>query len=131
MVGGVCSGLAETFHCDPALIRLVFAFMALMDGAGVLLYLILWLILPREGQAGLGEGAAPLAPALIAAPHARAARTTGIVLIIIGLMFLLQRLNVSLFGWIDGSLLLPIALIGGGVFLAVRRGVRSPAPPAP
>lgn len=126
MIGGVCGGLAETFHCDPVTIRLLFAFMAIMDGAGVMLYLLLWMILPSGGQAVPGPDAERTAPAALAPSHANAARTTGIVLIITGTMFLLQRLNISLFGWMPAGVLLPIALIAGGVFLALRRRQGAP-----
>ncbi len=50
IVGGVCGGLAEVLDIDPTLVRLVFVLLALLGGHGVLLYLILWLIMPREDQ---------------------------------------------------------------------------------
>jgi len=53
MIGGVCGGLAEFFDLDPTLVRLFFVFAILVGGPGVLVYLILWLIVPEEpaGQA--------------------------------------------------------------------------------
>jgi signal transduction histidine kinase len=42
IVAGVCGGLAESLGVDPTLVRLVFALLAIAGGAGVLLYLALW-----------------------------------------------------------------------------------------
>jgi phage shock protein PspC (stress-responsive transcriptional regulator) len=50
MLGGVCGGLAEYFETDPSLIRLIFALMFVFGGTGLLLYLILWIILPVEDR---------------------------------------------------------------------------------
>ncbi len=50
MIGGVCGGLAQVLDIDPTIVRLVFVLLALLGGHGVLLYLILWLIMPGEDQ---------------------------------------------------------------------------------
>lgn len=49
MLAGVCGGLAKYFDIDPTLIRLAFAFAAIFAGTGVLVYLIMWIIVPKEG----------------------------------------------------------------------------------
>ena len=43
IVAGVCAGLAERLGVDPTLVRLVFAMLALAGGAGIALYVALWL----------------------------------------------------------------------------------------
>jgi signal transduction histidine kinase len=43
VVAGVCGGIAAALGVDPTLVRLVFALLALAGGAGILLYLALWL----------------------------------------------------------------------------------------
>jgi phage shock protein C len=48
MIAGVAGGLAAYFKIDPLIVRLGFALLALMNGVGILLYLILWLLLPNE-----------------------------------------------------------------------------------
>jgi phage shock protein C len=48
MIAGVCGGLAEYFDLDPVIVRLVFALFTLAGGAGPLIYLILWIIMPLE-----------------------------------------------------------------------------------
>lgn len=47
MIAGVCGGLAEYFAIDVTLIRVIFVVLALMAGPGLLLYLALWVILPK------------------------------------------------------------------------------------
>ena len=47
MLGGVAGGLAEYFNVDPTIMRLLFVLLALVSGGtAVLLYLILWIIVP-------------------------------------------------------------------------------------
>jgi phage shock protein C len=48
MIAGVCGGLAEYFQLDPVLVRLVFLIFSLAGGAGPLIYLVLWIIMPLE-----------------------------------------------------------------------------------
>lgn len=50
MVAGVCAGLARYFDIDAVIIRLVFVVLALAGGPGVLLYIILWIIMPESGS---------------------------------------------------------------------------------
>ena len=50
MIAGVCGGLAEFFGLDPTLVRLVFVILALLGGHGLLVYLILWIIVPHRAD---------------------------------------------------------------------------------
>jgi phage shock protein C len=45
-IGGVCSGLGAYFNVDPVWFRLAFVLAVIFAGTGILLYLILWIILP-------------------------------------------------------------------------------------
>jgi phage shock protein C len=51
MIGGVCGGFAEYFNVDPTLVRVIWVAMTLIVGIGILLYLILWLVMPLESPA--------------------------------------------------------------------------------
>ena len=51
MVAGVAAGLAEYFDIDPTIVRLLFVVLTLAGGPGLLLYLILWIIMPEAGKA--------------------------------------------------------------------------------
>ena len=44
---GVCAGVADFFGLDVKLVRIVWL-VALLFGAGALLYLILWLVVPEN-----------------------------------------------------------------------------------
>lgn len=47
IIGGVCAGVADYLNVDPAIIRLIFAIIIFGSwGFGLLLYFILWIILP-------------------------------------------------------------------------------------
>lgn len=48
MIAGVCGGLAKYFKIDSTLIRIIFVLLAIGGGCGVLIYLILWLVIPKE-----------------------------------------------------------------------------------
>jgi phage shock protein C len=50
IVGGVCSGLAEGLHIDPIWIRLAFVVLTFAQGIGVVVYVVLWVIMPERGQ---------------------------------------------------------------------------------
>lgn len=48
MLAGVCGGLADYFGVDVTLIRVVFVVLAVMGGAGLVIYLAMWLLVPEE-----------------------------------------------------------------------------------
>lgn len=55
MLGGVCGGIAEVYDLDPTLVRLVVLLIVLGTGAGLIVYLVAWLIMPTESEIK-GEG---------------------------------------------------------------------------
>ncbi len=144
MIAGVCGGLAEYFHIDPTIVRLIFVLLALANGLGVLLYLILWVIMPQEERIGapveevikenvqeiskearrvgeeikssLGreEGEEKLKPS-----SPSRALWAGWILILLGLFFLLR--NLGLLWWFNWERLWPLILIAVGVIILVDR----------
>ena len=46
ILGGVCSGISSYFDIDPIWIRLALAISIIFYGTGLLLYIILWIIIP-------------------------------------------------------------------------------------
>jgi phage shock protein PspC (stress-responsive transcriptional regulator) len=46
--GGVCAGLAEKFGWKPKNMRLLFVVSCLLPGPQVLLYLVLWIMMPQS-----------------------------------------------------------------------------------
>ncbi len=53
MIGGVCAGLGEYLQTDPTIIRLIFVLLALAGMSGVLIYIIMWLIVPVKASDSL------------------------------------------------------------------------------
>ncbi len=48
VLGGVCGGLAKYFNVDPVLIRVLWAISFFFGGAGLIAYLVAWIIMPEE-----------------------------------------------------------------------------------
>jgi phage shock protein C len=51
MIGGVCGGFAAYSGIDANIVRLVMVLLAVFGGAGVVLYLVAWVIVPEEQAA--------------------------------------------------------------------------------
>ena len=49
MLGGVASGIARYLRVDVTVVRIIFAVLAIMGGAGIPIYLAGWLLIPEEG----------------------------------------------------------------------------------
>ena len=47
-IGGVCGGLAKFLGLDSALVRVAMALLTFVGGMSLLVYLIMWMIIPRE-----------------------------------------------------------------------------------
>ena len=47
VIAGLCSGIASYFHLDPVWVRLIFLVFCFAGGSGVLLYLVLWVVIPE------------------------------------------------------------------------------------
>ena len=50
VIAGVCSGLAKSLEIDPIIMRLVFVVGFLAFGVGPIIYLLLWLLMPKEEE---------------------------------------------------------------------------------
>ena len=120
IIAGVCGGIAEFAHIDPVWVRLVMALLLLADGVGLLLYIILWIIVPPNPHQVTTR--ATRAEAFIEqAQHGRGRQkgiaVLGIILIVLGALFLLD----NLFSWFRFAYVWPIAIIAFGWYLLQRR----------
>jgi len=131
MIGGVCGGLGKYFKIDPTLVRLAFVLLTLAGGSGVLVYFILWIVIPREDipnmQSNLdgpefGRRANLMGQEMqqmVTQPNTRAVKFIGIALIVLGLVYLIQNLNIPWLVWFNDKLVWPVLIIVvGGVLLA-------------
>ncbi|MFH1237052.1 MAG: PspC domain-containing protein [Candidatus Aenigmatarchaeota archaeon] len=48
ILGGVCGGIAEYLGIDPTIVRILWIIGTLAWGFGILLYIVLWIIVPRN-----------------------------------------------------------------------------------
>ena len=50
ILGGVCGGIADYVDADPTIIRLIWVLLTILTGfaAGIIGYLICWLIIPEK-----------------------------------------------------------------------------------
>src|SRR3989339_387566 len=112
MLGGVCGGIGEYFDVDPTIVRLVGVVFALF-GAGILAYIMAWIIIPGQSLAA-GQREPPPTPEE-RNPNMRrnpSGAVFGILVIILGIGLLLN--NYGLF-YFKLSLIWPLILIAIGV----------------
>src|SRR5689334_2372585 len=137
MIGGVCGGLGAYLAIDPIFVRLFFVLLALGGGSGVLIYLLLWIVIPcdEQGQVASAEtirgSAGEIAQrartlgddvrASVRNGNPQAALVVGAALVVLGAVFLVQNLNIVWLRWLDIGMLWPLLLICGGIVLIWRR----------
>ncbi|MCK4761226.1 MAG: PspC domain-containing protein [Candidatus Aminicenantes bacterium] len=102
VVDGVCGGIAEYFETDPVLVRFIFILLAFAGGSAVIAYIVGMIIIPA---ARVGEGEAPAGekketkPDKVSEKPAKPAPITGgsllvgIVLIVLGAVFVMQNFH--------------------------------------
>jgi len=137
VLGGVAGGVAEYLDVDPAIVRVLWALLALITG-GIffILYIVMWIVVPYgpdTGEAPTGDPATPdgsASPAWNAQPHRRPRAGSaggswvfGLILVVVGLYFLgkeyLPDLDLDRL-WPLGLVLVGVVLLFGA--LRQRRG---------
>ncbi len=133
MLAGICGGIAIYLRVDPVIIRLVFILVTISTGIGLLLYPLLWIVMPAPDAASEAAARTPappppatgatiqLDPASVAqlergapSPHSRIS-WVGIALLGVGSTVLARELGIRL------EMLLPVVLITTGIVLLLRR----------
>ncbi len=56
LLAGVCAALAPRLVVDVTLMRLAFLLLTLASGLGVVLYLVLWIVLPGQREEEVAKG---------------------------------------------------------------------------
>ncbi|TWR26466.1 PspC domain-containing protein [Mucilaginibacter pallidiroseus] len=138
-IGGVCAGLAEYFGVDVSVVRVVFVLALLLKGVGFLPYIVLWAVLPKKPY-GYNEFGSPVDGGFNAnyntnynnvdynvpptgAPFvppvkqpSKAPAMFGVILIVLGALFLVDRLDIM--PELDFEKLWPVVLIAiGGLII--------------
>lgn len=118
-IAGVCGGLSEYFNVDVSALRVAFILLALWNGFGLLLYLLLVLLVPEEPirEVAVEPGMPPPLPD--EDEPQRRARTLGAVLVLGGAYLLIQQTHLFEMllqqPWIGAVL-----IIGGLIVLLIR-----------
>lgn len=111
VLAGVCGGLARYFDVDPVLFRVGAVALVVLGGAGLLLYLAAWLLVPEDGEdSGTGEPR-----------RNRALAVVGVVLLVLAVGALLSH---GPFGWWPWPI--GLILVVGAVAWALSAAGRTP-----
>ena len=135
MIAGICGGLGEYFKVDPVIVRVIFILLAFADAIGIIAYLILWIIVPQKEKAklppkdALKEGiqevrdkAEKFSKEVRAQSGHERTLWLGIILIVVGIVFLLSNMgHFNFFGFLR---FWPLILIVAGIVLLVNRFMR-------
>lgn len=134
VIGGVCAGLADYFNIDPIIVRILMVVLTIANGVGLLLYIILWIVVP---EADIEEGATvkqesqpsdkeevkneePLTtegkPVTVKNSSGAGRIVFGVILIMLGFLFLLDRY----FPYFDFEDIFPVTLVLLGIALVVN-----------
>jgi len=148
MIAGVCGGVAKYFDMDPTIVRIIFVLLIFANGLGILAYIIMAIVVPlagskvtapkeaiKENVEEIKETATELGHEIRSTftgeetkteeeskIHQRRRSLFGIILIVLGVLFLMGSLN--LFPWFHWGYLWPLILIAVGliiIFSARRR----------
>jgi len=49
-IAGICGGLGDYFNVDPTVFRILWVLLLILFGTGILLYLVLWIVIPIESE---------------------------------------------------------------------------------
>lgn len=110
ILGGVAGGLGEYFNIDPNIIRIIFILLTIFSGSGILIYILLWILLPSKSK-GAGFETGNIKENLsemkqkaekfahdIRSPGKRQDNKSllGLLIIIVGFLFLINNLGFNL-----------------------------------
>jgi phage shock protein PspC (stress-responsive transcriptional regulator) len=120
VIGGVCGGLGDYLNIDPVIVRIIFVLLAIFGGSGVLVYIILWIVIPEKVYT-LGTEASTGEPVTVEEypemeGEKKKRNTTligGVALIALGLLILADKMIPAYNLWDFW----PLILIGIGVVL--------------
>lgn len=122
MIGGVCSGLADYLDIDVTIVRIVFILMAVFGLSGVLIYIVMWIVVPARKL--FNDGADyrvkpdPVAPSPLNEKRrpGNGRLIAGIILIILGVYFLADEFAFIPF-WFNIGKLWPLIFIIPGILI--------------
>ena len=130
MIGGVCGGLGVFLKIDPIFIRLLFILLLFGSDFGLLLYVLLWILIPEAGKAygfkdeSFGTKIKSMGDDIqgaVTQPHPQSGLIVGIGLIVVGGLLFIDRLDLNWLEWFDFDILWPVLLVVAGITLLFRK----------
>lgn len=125
LLGGVAAGIAEHLGIAPLLVRLGFVALVFAGGSGLLLYLIMWLVVPARDTVGSPQGQARDVRSVTDQLRTSPWWKWGLVGLG-GLLLILALTDAS-----PGPVIWAVALIAAGVLLMTREDRSVPADASP
>jgi phage shock protein PspC (stress-responsive transcriptional regulator) len=128
VIGGVADGLGDYFNVDPLLFRIGFVGLMIFGGAGLVIYLIAWLLLPAEGHDD------SMLESFLRRLKLTPGRIVGLAVLVVFFILLVNSWNTGMgFSLQEGPLGIPgaiwaLGIVMTGVLLLRRRGIASTAP---
>ena len=153
ILAGVSSGLAEYFDMDVTWVRIIFVFAAVFGFSGVIIYIILWIVIPPKPFNGSGsssyntdyrvyedksstytasgnQDATPQPPYMGKKQNSSNTRVIGgLILVFFGAYFLLEEFDVFPY-WFNLHKMWPVIFIVLGI-LIISKTEKKPSYPLP
>ena len=107
VIAGICGGLGDHLDIDPVILRIIFVLITIFHGIGILIYIIMWIVIPEESYSPPSTAEAATEPESPANSEEKARELPneknggnsssggrivfGVILILVGLVFLSER----------------------------------------
>lgn len=125
--GGVAAGLGDYLDIDPVLVRIIFVILAIINGMGIILYIVLWIVIPDINTMEQEKTTVNTDPSSTTENYSTEEKSVkegsqsgriifGLILISIGSIFLLEKIFPS-FSFGD---IIPLAFIALGGILVIN-----------
>jgi phage shock protein PspC (stress-responsive transcriptional regulator) len=119
ILAGVAGGLGRYFDITPTFFRIGFAILALVGGAGILLYVAAWLVIPDEGESD------SIVSEALRRRRDRPWLLAGVALVAIALVSLLAQADF----WPNSGFAWTLLLLGGLAIMIAQRRAGDGTPP--
>jgi phage shock protein PspC (stress-responsive transcriptional regulator) len=132
VVAGIGGGLGDYLDIDPVIIRIIIVLITIFNGVGLLIYIIMWIIIPEEPHTAASEKPGPNVnyseeskdekTVSDAAPQENPPKSSGgriifgVLLILVGLVFLSEKF----FPFLDFEFVFAVGLIALGIAILVN-----------
>lgn len=124
MLAGVCGGLGHYFGVDPVLFRILFVILTIIEGSGLLIYFVLWLLIPEESTvenntAQVVTSAKVEEKRVDPLANRQTRAVIGAIVVLIGIIMLSRSLFA--FTWLQWKTIWPLTFIFLGIFIITKR----------